>query len=140
MSELARRLIAEALADRRSRMEAIEAYAGLIEEAETLAATLRSKGLEVAAHGYTRAAWFRDPATLTAWVSAHRVEADALLIALRDAELVISDITVESGTAWLCLNGLDTRLQISDTARRGVLAALHDALAGIVAGLEPAHG
>lgn len=41
MSDLATRLIAEAQADCDSRMETIEAHAGLIEGADALAATLR---------------------------------------------------------------------------------------------------
>lgn len=140
MSELARRLIAEAQADCTSRLEAIEAQAGLIEETESLAATLRSKGLNVSAYGYTSPAWINDPYKVSAWVSAASVDTDALLIALRDAELVIRDIAVESGMSWLHLQGLDARLLISDAARQAVLAALRDSLAGVVAGLEPAHG
>lgn len=141
MSDLATRLIAEAQADCDSRMETIEAHAGLIEGADALAATLRSKGLDVVAHGYTHAAWVGRPGKVTTWVAAHSVDADALLIALRDAGLVISDISTDNGTAYLHLEGLETRLHISDGTRKSVLAALRVSLGNLVqAQTEAAHG
>lgn len=141
MSELATRLIAEAQADCASRLEAIEAHAGRIEEAEALAATLRSKGLDVTAYGYSSPAWFKGPAKLITWVSSQSADAEALLIALRDAELVISDITNDNGTAYLHLQGLENRLHISDSTRKGVLAALRVSLGSLAQpAKEPAHG
>lgn len=141
MSDLAIRLIAEAQADCTSRLEIIESHAGQIEEAEALAATLRSKGLDVVAAGHTIAAWINDPGKVITWVSAHSVDAEALLVALREAELVISDISDAHGTACLQLQGLETRLHISDATRQGLLAELHASLSGLVQNLmEPAHG
>jgi hypothetical protein len=141
VSELATCLIAEVQADCSSRLEAIKAYAGQIEEAESLAATLRSKGLDVVAAGHSFAAWINSPGYVITWVSAHTVDAEALLVALREADLVIGDISAEHGIGYLQLQGLKTRLHVSGAILKSVLGALRVSLGNLVqAAKESAHG
>ena len=141
MSDLARRLIAEAQADCASRLGAIEAHAGRIEEAEALAATLRSHGIaEAQAQGMTFAAWLDRPARTDTWVTLATTGGEELDIALRDAGLRIAAISGElAGYSWkVLLEGLETPLHVSTPA--GISLQTRRLNAAVALAPEPAHG
>jgi hypothetical protein len=127
MSELASALITEAHAEYTSRLQAIEAHAGLIEEAEALAATLRCHGLSAQASGITFASLVGTPARVYAWVSARGCTLAELQIALLDADLRVGNIITDSDhTGRLCIDGLQTQIYVDpDIARDWLHGALH---------------
>ena len=104
MSSLAQKMIDDVNAETTAKLAAIEAGAGKIEEAETLAATLRSFGIATA-----KAKGFTGSMGVLCWV---RVFPDttsaALRQALADADLRISRI-VPDGENYcdIFLDGLD---------------------------------
>jgi hypothetical protein len=123
MSELARRLIAEAEADLASRLQAIEAGTGLIEEAEALAATLRHHGIAVArAGGITFAGWLNMPARCAAYVTIDPIHATELLGVLAAAGLRIAGITPGEISSSLRLDGLDVPLNVPTATAQGLIA------------------
>lgn len=139
MSELARKLIADAQADLASRLQAIEANAGLIEEAETLAATLRHHGIVGArAGGVTFAAWLNRPAKCAAFVTIDQIPATELLSVLASAELRIADITPEEISGKLRLDGLDVPLYVPTATAQALIHELARTMAPIAEAL--AHG
>jgi hypothetical protein len=131
MSELASSLIAEAEADLASRLQIIEAHVGLIEEAETLAATLRHQGADAYAHGYTSPAYFNRPAKCSIWVTVDVGDADALLTALGAAELRIADIQTEEYQSKLILEGLAVPLSVPPAMGKALLQRLINTMAPI---------
>lgn len=125
MSSLAQKMIDDVNAETTAKLAAIEAGAGKIEEAETLAATLRSFGIATAkAHGFAgstgamcRVLVFPDTSVA------------ALRQALSDADLRIARIAPDGGyNADIFLDGLDTAISTS----ADIAAALQSAE-------EPAH-
>ena len=128
MSELARRLIDAAQADCASRLAAIEAHAALIEEAETLAATLRSHGIaDATAHGLTCAGFWNRPGRLETWVTVSGCDVLALQWALRDACLRVVGVRIGDAAGELQVDGIDCGLAVpTDVARHfaAILPAL----------------
>lgn len=139
MSELANRLINEAQADLASRLQAIEAHAGLVEEAEALAATLRHHGVTSArAGGVTFAAWLNRPAKCAAYVTIDQIPATELLSVLASAELRIADITPDEISGRLRLDGLDVPLNVPTATAQALIQELARTMAPIAEAL--AHG
>lgn len=112
MSELARQLIAEAQADLASRLEAIEAATGLIEEAETLAATLRHHGIEARSYGNSFAAYWQTLPRCVAGVSIGDPDANTLRIALQAADLKIHRVDIGQHLGTLHLEGLNAEISL----------------------------
>lgn len=104
MSSLAQKMISDVHAETTAKLAAIEAGAGKIEEAETLAATLRSFGISNA-----KARGFAGSTGAWCWVTAYDTQPDALRQALADADLRIARIERDGKpTSDIFLDGLDT--------------------------------
>jgi len=104
MSPFALKMISDVNAETTAKLAAIEAGAGKIEEAETLAATLRSFGISTA-----KARGFAGSTRVWCWVTAYDTQPDALRQALSDADLRIARIEHDGKTASdIFLDGLDT--------------------------------
>lgn len=110
MSSLAQKMIADVNAETTARLAAIEAAAGRIEEAETLAATLRSYGITTA-----KAKGFTGSTGVMCWVLVFPdTQADALRQALADADLRIKRIEPDGNyNADIFLDGLDIAISTS---------------------------
>lgn len=124
MSSLAQKMIDDVNAETTAKLAAIEAGAGKIEEAETLAATLRSFGISAA-----KARGFAGSTGAWCWVTAYGTQPDALRQALADADLRIARIEHDGKTASdIFLDGLDTPIN-----------TLADVGAALQPTQEPAH-
>lgn len=114
MSELATQLIQAANDEHTAALAAIEAGIGKIEEAEALAATLRSFGVTtVRAVGFVGSGkYLATDANVKAWAQAFNTSGDALIQALRDADLQVSHINLKDGDShgYIHLEGLECRL------------------------------
>lgn len=111
---LAQRMISDVHAEGTAKLAAIEAGTGKIEEAETLAATLRNFGIPGA-----KASGFTGSAGVICWVFVpFEVTVDALFQALTDADLSIKCVEVNGHDYCdIHLDGLDTLITgNSDTA------------------------
>lgn len=111
MSELMQRIIDEANANHAAVLESIEASGGLIEEAETLAATLRSHGIHDA-----RATGFTTCKKVHAYVQAIHATGLALRQALADAGLRVMMFERSDQFCELHLHGLDCRINVDAAA------------------------
>lgn len=105
---LAQKLIDDLNAECAERLAAIEAAAGRIEEAETLASTLRHHGIDALTHGFTS-----HRIGLTVWVQAFPNSPAALRQALADADLRIEVIGRGEHHREIRLQGLDTELTVT---------------------------
>lgn len=116
MSELMQQMIDCEIENHAKALAAIEARAGLIEEAETLAATLRSSGVTSAhATGFVNPPVFSGGAAhVHLTVDVLSDSGEAIAQALRDADLRIRIVERHTGGGYcsLHLEGLDTRLDI----------------------------
>lgn len=135
MSELARKLIQDVNDEQAAALAAIEAGIGQIEEAEALAATLRSFGVpEARASGYVSSGKYTAKGGyVSGWVQALFTSADVLIQALRDADLQVSHINIKGSDAvgHIHLRGLECTLCADAAACTAV--AMHRPT-------EPAHG
>lgn len=121
--ELAQQLIATEAARHTATLTAIEQATGLIAETEAIAATLRSHGIAYAsANGYIIG---NDKPTLRAYVSASfNTNADALLQALRDADLPIGYLDIGAGVfSEIHLHGLDVPISVERSVALAIGAA-----------------
>lgn len=124
MSPLALKMISDVHAETTAKLAAIEAANSKIEEAETLAATLRSFGIITA-----KARGFAGSTGAWCWVTAYGTQPDALRQALADADLRIARIEHDGKTASdIFLDGLDTPIN-----------TLADVGAALQPTQEPAH-
>jgi hypothetical protein len=136
MSELARRLIAEAEADLASRLQAIEAHTALIEEAETLAATLRHHGIATRCNGSTFAGWVGQPAKCRAWAHIDgSVTPDALLTAFGAAELRVAAIEPGDYLGTLRIEGIAAPVHIENATAHALLQRLMQDVGRLTEGL-----
>jgi hypothetical protein len=114
VSELATQLIQAAHDEHAAALAAIEAGIGQIEEAEALAATLRSFGVTtVRAVGFVGSGkYLATDANVKTWAQALNTSGDALIQALRDADLQVSHINLKDGDShgYIHLEGLECRL------------------------------
>lgn len=110
MSPLALKMISDVHAETNAKLAAIEAGAGRIEEAETLAATLRSFGITTA-----KAQGFAGSTGAMCWVLVFPdTQSSALRQALTDADLRISRIELDgSYNADIHLDGLEATISTS---------------------------
>jgi len=111
MSELMQQMITDVHNEHATRLAHIEAAAGLIEEAETLAATLRSHGVTGA-----RAAGYVTTGKALAYVHAVDATGDELRQALADAGLRIALIKRHNTFCDISLRGLDCWVAIDADA------------------------
>lgn len=123
MSELATQLIQAANDEHTAALAAIEAGIGQIEEAEALAATLRSFGVTTArAVGFVGSGKYLATANVKTWAQALNTSGDALIQALRDADLQVSHINLKDGDShgdshgYIHLEGLECRLRADAAA------------------------
>lgn len=137
MSELARTLIADAQADCDTRLAAIEAATGLIEEAETLAATLRHHGIDCKAYGYSSPRWFNDPEKCVTWVKAHFADGPQILAALGAADLRIGSFTPSEHSGIINLCGIATPLHVPKTTVDELIATLARTMFSLVGTRQP---
>lgn len=129
MSELMQQMIDREIENHAKALAAIEARAGLIQEAETLAATLRSGGVASAcAMGYVTPPFLSGgDASVHVYVDALADPGEAIAQALRDADLRIRIVEQHPGGGYCSLNleGLDTRLDIPSKAWPALFDALN---------------
>lgn len=131
---LAQQMIDAVNAKAAQQLAGIEEYMGQIEEAEALAATLRSFGLpDARASGFPR--YGNTPGVVT-YVMALRSTAEAITQALADADLRLDHFmaTPDGGYTDIHLAGLDTYLTIDVEAGQQLYANRIRAITQ-----EPAH-
>ncbi len=139
MSELARRLIADEHTRHAGALTAIEQAGGLIAEAETIAATLRSHGIKDArANGFVGAGM---PSKVYLYVMAGLdVSPEALLQALRDADLPIGWLDIGSESfSDIHLHGLDVAICVERDVALAIAATLRKPAHRPQPSQEPAH-
>ena len=117
------------------RLHAIHDHAGLLEEADALAATLRSHGVKAAAAGWTMRgiSSIGSPASVSAHVVVMSNSAEEIHKALQDADLQIAAITDVDGfaSASVVLKNLSVSMAVA--------AATARQLAELLAAEEAAH-
>lgn len=123
MSALMQSIIVQLNTEHAASLARIEASAGRFDEAETLAATLRSHGIKAACTG------FANPRTVNAYVQALHNDGAALRQALADADLQIAYIERREEFADVHLRGLECTISIDASAIKAITSTP-----------EPAHG
>lgn len=137
-------LIATAERECGARLAAIEQAAGLIAEAETLAATLRHHGIaDAKAVGFS-SAWITPPsASVRCWVNTISADAQSLLQALRDADLRIGGLTpLDITQTAIAIEGLTVKVRVTNIVGEQLLRQLITTIAPLASRLAPeaAHG
>lgn len=135
MSSLAQKMISDVQAETTAKLAAIEASVGKIEEAETLAATLRSFGIAGA-----RALGFSGSTGVLCWVTLpHDITGTALCQALADADLKINRIEPDGPNCDIFFDGLDVAISARGDIANGLITTWPGIITALQSTEEPAH-